>query len=159
MSTINKEEEFLLYTDGATSNNGADDAIGGWAWTVVQAVGSSYIQLAFSAQKEENTTNNICELKAVIEGCKYATERDFLPITVYSDSAYIVNCYKDKWYKKWIRNDWVRYGGAPVKNRELWEQLVPFFENPNFKFEKVKGHSTNLWNNLVDKLAVEAKQR
>jgi ribonuclease HI len=78
-------------------------------------------------------------------------------IVVYSDSAYVINCYKQKWYKKWQVNGWINSKKQPVANKELWEQLIPYFENPFFSFEKVAGHADNKYNNLVDEMAVKAK--
>lgn len=146
---------YKLYTDGATSNNGYEGAYGGYGWAIIAndklvEYGNGYICPA---------TNNICELRGMIEGCKAAQSatEPFDMVLVYSDSAYIVNCYKQGWYKAWERNGWINSKKQPVANRELWEELIPFFESVNFKFEKVKGHSTDEWNNYVDRLAVEAK--
>ena len=148
----------IIYTDGATSNNGQAGAVGGWAFIVVY--GNSIIYEC--SGHIENATNNICELTAIIEACKQAASVNEIVrptfYTIYSDSAYCINCYKQKWYKKWQQNGWLNSKKQPVANRELWEQLIPFFENPNFKFRKVEGHSTNEYNNYVDKLAVAAKE-
>lgn len=143
-----------IYTDGATSNNGYVGAIGGWAFVIIEnneiiSTKSNYIVEA---------TNNICELTAIIEACLSVKDlnKNFI---VYSDSSYCINCYEQKWYKKWIANDWINSSKKPVANKELWEKLIPFFEDSRFTFKKVKGHSINKWNNYVDKLAVEAKRR
>lgn len=152
---------YNLYTDGATSKNGFEGAHGGWAWALV----ANDKLLASAAEYVPNATNNICELKAAIEGCRNISNslESFDMVLVYSDSAYIVNCYKQNWYKAWQSNGWVNSKKQPVANKELWEELIPFFESINFKFEKVKGHSTDksshsYWNNYVDRLAVEAKE-
>lgn len=142
-----------IYTDGATSNNGAANAPGGWAYAVIDEEDN----LRYSSNGFINdATNNICELMAIINAC-YAAEAINEQITIYSDSAYIINCYKDKWYKKWLVNGWKNSKKEPVANKELWEQLIPYFENEKYNFIKVKGHATDKWNILVDKLAVEAK--
>lgn len=143
-----------IYTDGATSNNGKSDAIGGWAYVIVND--KNEIVCAESG-RIENATNNICELTALIKACEMA--QTFWGFhTVFSDSAYCINCYKQKWYKKWQQNGWVNSHKNPVANKELWEQLIPFFEKYLlFDFEKVEGHSNNFWNNYVDELAVKAK--
>ena len=152
-----------VYTDGATSNNGHKDAIGGAAWIILQEnriieSGSKHIK---------NATNNICELEAIIEGCKKAeelliVEQDcefefYENVFVYSDSAYIINCYLQNWWKNWKINGWINSKKQPVANKELWENLITYFEKPNFYFKKVNGHSNNEWNNYVDQLAVKAK--
>lgn len=77
---------------------------------------------------------------------------------VYSDSAYIINCYKQKWYNKWQINDWKNSKKEPVANKELWEQLIPYFDNVMFSFEKVPGHAGHVYNEMVDQMAVQAKK-
>lgn len=144
-----------LYTDGATSNNGYEGSVGGWAYLLVNEVDNILLQ---ASGKVVGTTNNICEMIAIIRGCSAASSFSAF-ITVCSDSAYIINCYKEKWYKKWQSNGWLNSKGQPVANKELWEQLIPFFESDKFEFEKVQGHSGNHYNEIVDKMAVEAKER
>ena len=150
---------YKFYTDGATSGNGYEGAQGGWAWLLLDE--QERIILKTNGHLN-NATNNICELTAVIDACQFAYLK-MNPIdpnptfTIYSDSAYIINCYKEKWYKKWQANGWVNSKKQPVANKELWEHLIPFFEKPQFSFEKVKGHANNEYNNIVDGLAVEAK--
>ena len=107
-----------------------------------------------------DTTNNKMELKAIIEGLAAVRllieNDDFNSIYVFSDSAYCVNCVEQKWYAKWQKNGWCNSKKEPVKNKELWKQLIPYFENPQFFFKKVKGHSGIEENEYVDKLAREA---
>lgn len=150
--------KYLLYTDGATTNNGHDGAFGGWAWALY-VDGESEPLKKFDFGKICPATNNICEMTAIIEGCNYVNSimEGFDEVTIYSDSAYCINCYKQNWYKGWRKNGWKTASKAPVKNKELWEKIIPYFENCRFKFEKVKGHSTNERNNFVDELAVKAK--
>ena len=96
---------------------------------------------------------------AIIEGCQYV-EKNYPLITsvnIYSDSAYCINCYQQKWYKKWIQNGWVNSKKQSVKNRELWELLIPFFEDNRFNFIKVKGHVGDKYNEMVDEMAVKAR--
>ena len=102
------------------------------------------------------------EMIAVIEACKYVSQlyelTDLDSITIYSDSAYVVNCANDYWYLKWQDNDWMTSKGTSVINRDLWEQLIPYFENFHFTFEKVKGHADNKYNNMVDEMAQKAAE-
>lgn len=143
-----------IYTDGATSRNGQENAPGGWAFIIVDRHGNVIDE---GSGHVDNATNNICELLAVINACQaYLALEDGI-VTVYSDSAYIVNCYKQKWYEVWQQNGWRNSKKEPVKNKELWEQLIPYFENFLFSFEKVKGHAGNYFNEKVDAMAVEAK--
>ena len=144
-----------IYTDGATSFNGTEKAIGGWAYVIIdeedQIITGDYGNII-------GTTNNICEMTAIINGCIAASEMEGTH-TVYSDSSYCINCYEQKWYRRWQENGWINSSSKPVANKALWEQLIPFFESEKFIFKKIKGHSTNKWNNYVDKKAVEAKEK
>lgn len=145
------------YTDGATSNNGYEGATGGWAFCILD---ENEVVIEANSGKLTPATNNQCELTAMINACDWL-KANCVPGArheIYSDSAYIINCYIQKWYKKWQINGWRNSKKEPVANKQLWEKLIPFFEDSNFEFYKVEGHSTNKYNNLVDRLAVEAKQ-
>ena len=104
---------------------------------------------------EKNTTNNIMEMTAVIKAAEWLTLYHYNKnkIVFHLDSAYIINCYKEKWYIKWIQNNWLTNKNEPVKNKELWEKLIIIFEQPNFHFEKVEGHSGIKENERADALA------
>lgn len=146
-----------IYTDGACKANGKKDAVGGWGYVIFHD--SEEAPAKEGSGGEKNTTNNRMEMLAVINSLAECPENE--RIIVYTDSAYIHNCMKQKWYKAWLSNNWVNASRQPVKNRDLWEKLIPYFENPLVDFEKVKGHSKNeneheKWNNYVDKLAVAA---
>ena len=145
-----------IYCDGATSNNGAQDAIGGWAYVILDEEDDILFE---KNGKLTQTTNNICELTAMIQACEQIARIKFENVTVYSDSAYIINCYAQKWYEKWMQNGWRNSKKEPVANKNLWEKLIPFFLNEKFKFVKVSGHCGVHWNEYVDKMAVEAKEK
>jgi ribonuclease HI len=153
-----------VYTDGAASNNGKEDAVGGAAWVILK----DGEKIAEGMRKIFPATNNICELVGVVEGCLAAeailkenntTDLSFKPaVVVHSDSAYIINCWKEKWYQNWERNNWKNSKKKPVANKELWQALLPFFKNRHFIFNKVAGHAGIKWNEYVDTKAVEAKE-
>lgn len=151
------ETIYEIYTDGAASKNGQVGAVGGWAFILLENGKPIYHDCGFI----ENATNNICELTAIYKGCEYVIGLGIAAarVIVYSDSAYCINCYKDKWYKKWQLNGWRNSKNEPVANRDLWKILIPYFESENFEFQKVKGHSNNEYNNRADELAVEARLR
>lgn len=149
--------KYKIYTDGACSNNGGKNPVGGAAFVVLNNEEKIMVEGAF---KIEPATNNICELSALIAGCEALLP--FLQIEdrveVYSDSAYCINAYEQNWIGKWKSNNWLTSARTPVKNQELWQQLSKFFMDMRFHFSKVKGH-TGLcdWNNYVDKKAVAVK--
>ena len=125
---------------------------GGWAAIIMD--GTDSIELSGGTSE---TTNNIMELTAVIEALKYLTEAS--EVEVYSDSAYVVNAYNQKWLENWKRNGWRTSDRKPVKNKELWLNLDNLVQIHKVKFVKVKGHSDNEFNNKCDELAVAAYQK
>jgi ribonuclease HI len=139
-------KEVIIYTDGACSGNPGP---GGWGAVLI-----------FNDVKKEisggskDTTNNIMEMTAVIESLKMLKEP--CKVTLYSDSAYVVNAFEQNWIEGWIKKGWINSKKEPVKNRELWEELILLTEKHNVSFKKVKGHSTNELNNRCDYLATTA---
>ena len=98
------------------------------------------------------------EMTAIIEACHFISNywlNEGESVEILSDSAYVINCYIDKWYKNWENNGWKTANNFPVKNQDLWKEIVPFFNIlPNkLIFTKVKGHSNSFENMLADKLA------
>lgn len=141
------EEIVEIYTDGAARNNQSENNIGAYGAILHYKGHKRYITMGF-----KNTTNNIMELKGVIEGLK-AMKRHDLPIRVYSDSAYVVNGINKGWLDGWAKNGWVKSDGKQVKNMELWIELLELIRSfDDFQIIKVKGHANNEGNNEVDKL-------
>lgn len=102
----------------------------------------------------KNTTNNIMEITAVIEGLKQLKFE--CAVEIYSDSAYVVNAFNNGWIYNWIKNNWKTSGKEPVKNKELWQELYDLTKKHKVEFIKVKGHSDNEFNNRCDELARQA---
>jgi ribonuclease HI len=152
---------YHCYTDGACSKNGKTDALGGWAFIIVD----ENDQKVFEYSKKVTTyvSNNRMELLGLLKCCEYCkkfldNENEPNDFILYTDSAYCQTCYNQKWYVNWQHNGWKTYSGKPVLNQALWEELIPYFTNPHFIINKVKGHASDKWNNEVDKLAVEARK-
>ncbi len=103
---------------------------------------------------EKETTNNIMEMTAVIEGLKQLKYK--CEVDIYSDSAYVVNSFIQGWIYNWIKNDWKTKDKQPVKNKELWQELYNLTKIHKVQFIKVKGHSDNELNNRCDELARNA---
>ena len=137
-----------LWTDGSCIGNGKENNSGGWSYIIVKE--GQIIDKRYGSAS--NTTNNRMEMQAVIEALKYALkEADFDEnVIVCSDSAYVVNCIRDKWYRRWIANDWYN-----VKNPDLWKEILSLYESfgDNITFKKVKGHKGVVNNELCDMLA------
>ncbi len=102
----------------------------------------------------KETTNNIMEITAVIEGLK--TLKFECEVEIYSDSAYVVNAFNNHWIENWKKNNWKTASKEPVKNKELWEELYALTKKHKVTFIKVKGHSDNEYNNRCDELARNA---
>lgn len=145
--------EYIIYTDGSCLGNGKEGARGGWGFVCYDAKKQT---VSYGKGAEQNTTNNRMELTAAIMALStlatYRPEEE-KEIILKSDSAYMVNCWKQKWYKNWMKNGWVTSKKTPVENKELWEDLIPYFENPKITFEKVKGHAGVMGNEVCDTLA------
>ncbi|HVQ94162.1 MAG TPA: ribonuclease H [Mycobacteriales bacterium] len=133
-----------VWTDGACSGNPGP---GGWAWATAdgrQASGGA-----------PATTNQRMEIQAALEAVRALDG----PLVVVSDSTYVVNCFRDAWWRGWLTRDWVNSGKKPVANRDLWEPLITAVrDRADISFRWVKGHSGDRMNDLVDQLAVEAAQ-
>jgi ribonuclease HI len=151
--------KYLIYCDGSTRANGQVGAVGAWAYAILD--GDYGALVTADAQAEVGTTNQRMELAAALNALKVVWPmcEVFDDIEICTDSAYLHNCVTQKWYVNWQSNGWKNSKKQPVANQDLWEQLVPYFEMPNIKFTKVKGHADNVWNNYVDDLAQTASAR
>lgn len=143
--------ELELFVDGACSGNPGP---GGWAFILIKDK-----QIIVSKSGACNpTTNNIMELLSIVNGLKFIYDNNLQDraVRVFSDSAYCVNGL-NSWILNWERNGWLTSTKEPVKNKELWQVIQAYSSEMEVSFEKVKGHSNNIYNQMADKLAVEAK--
>jgi ribonuclease HI len=131
----------VVYTDGACSGNSGP---GGWAWAVPRG--------RYASGARAGTTNQRMELMAVLEAAKALDG----PLEVVSDSTYVINCFRDRWWEGWLQRDWTNSQKRPVANRDLWEPLIEIVRQRGITFRWVKGHSGDPMNELVDQLAGEA---
>jgi ribonuclease HI len=111
----------------------------------------------YASGADQKTTNQRMEIKAALEAVR-ALEG---PIEVVSDSTYVVNCFRDRWWEGWLERGWLNKAKKPVANRDLWEPLIDEYraDPQRIRFTWVKGHSDDRMNDLVDRLAVEAAQK
>jgi ribonuclease HI len=138
-----------IYTDGACSGNPGP---GGWAWAVAPD-GEPH-----ASGGERSTTNQRMELLAALEALR-AYEATGERILIVSDSTYVVNCFRQGWWRKWEQNGWRNAKRQPVANADLWKPLVEFEKAGRVEWDWVKGHSGHEMNDLVDALAVAAIPR
>ena len=143
-----------IYTDGSLKKLGNFATFGGWGFLVIR----DFNLIWEAAGGEESTTNQRMELTAICEALKYAStaRRPCEAVNIYSDSAYAINCYLQGWYLTWQKNGWRNSQNKDVANQDLWIQIIPYFDNFWYRFIKVKGHSSNMWNNRCDDLAQKA---
>ena len=136
-----------IYTDGACSGNQNETNTGGWG--AILEYGEHKKEL-FGG--ESNTTNNRMEMQALLSAFQ-ALSRDNLQIRVFSDSSYLMNCFREKWYENWYRNNWKTSKKTDVENRDLWEALFAFIHKHSIEFYRVKGHvNLNSKNTKLDPL-------
>ncbi|MFM8564136.1 MAG: ribonuclease H [Acidimicrobiia bacterium] len=146
-----------VYTDGACSGNPGP---GGWAWAVAPDGTPN------ASGGETRTTNQRMELLAAIEAIRTngPVAREHLKrLVIVSDSTYVVNCFRERWWVRWKANGWRNAKKEPVANDDLWRELIAMYEaypeseRPDFQW--VKGHSGDPMNDLVDQLAVAQCQK
>ena len=131
-----------VWTDGACSGNPGP---GGWAWATRDGRQGS--------GGASPTTNQRMEIQAAYEAVRALAG----PLVVVSDSTYVVNCFRDRWWQGWLARGWLTSAKKPVANRDLWEPFVSAVnERGDVSFRWVKGHSGDPMNDLVDSLAVAA---
>lgn len=143
----------VVYTDGSCLGNPGP---GGWAWMVPGG--------AWASGAEPRTTNQRMEITAVLEALRALLPAAPGDVRVISDSTYVVNCFRDRWWDGWRRRNWRNAAGKPVANRDLWEPLIDLLVDGSgarraaapVTFRWVKGHSGDVYNDEVDRLAVEA---
>lgn len=140
---MSNSPHITIYTDGSSRGNPGRGGYG-----VVLMYGSHRKELSGGFKK---TTNNRMELLAVIEGLKALKTKD-IPVTVYSDSKYVVDAVTKGWLQNWIKTDFK--GGK--KNKDLWLQYYKLAQHFRIKFMWVKGHADNPFNNRCDQLATTA---
>lgn len=138
--------EIEIFTDGACSGNPGKGGFG--------------IILKYQDKEKEvtqgfrRTTNNRMELLSVIVALQHLKTKD-IPITIYSDSQYVVKAIEEKWLDNWIKGNFK--GGK--KNRDLWIKYYQLSQEfKKIKFIWIKGHANNPYNNRCDILAVKASK-
>lgn len=123
-----------IHTDGACSGNQYKENIGGWGAILKYQQHEKELWGG-----EKNTTNNRMEMTALLAAFQ-ALKKQGLTIEVFSDSSYLMDCFRKKWYVNWQKNGWKTAQKKPVENQDLWQQLLPYLSVHNITFYRVKGH-------------------
>lgn len=143
-SKVKQKPKVTLYTDGSCLGN---PGRGGWACIMID---DKYLQEKEMHGGCIDTTNNRMEITAVVEGLKALKKP--CQVTLYTDSAYVVNSVTKGWLEGWKKNGWKKKGD-PLKNIDLWKELDELLNIHQVTFIWVKGHAENEYNNRCDELA------
>lgn len=136
-----------IFTDGACKGNPGP---GGWG--AILRMGRHEKELSGS---DPSTTNNRMELTAAIRGLSALIES--CNVTLYTDSRYVIDGIT-KWVDGWKRNGWVNASKQPVRNADLWHDLIEVAQRHEIDWQWVKGHDGHPENERADKLASDAAQ-
>ncbi|MEE9309214.1 MAG: ribonuclease HI [Spirochaetia bacterium] len=142
-----------IYTDGGCSGNPGP---GAWAYILLEGEGSSQ-----GSRFVQQTTNNRMELQAVIEALQKVHETSVwysLEIEVFTDSQYVKNGISD-WIHTWVRNGWRTRSKKPVRNQDLWQELMRLTTPLKIRWHWLQGHAGDPYNEACDRLVREAIQQ
>ncbi len=140
---MQQKHNLQIYTDGSSRGNPGPGGYG-----AVLIFGESKKELSAGYRL---TTNNRMELMAVIVALESLTKKN-IPVSIYTDSQYVVNSVEKKWLNNWIKTDFK--GGK--KNKDLWLHYHAIAKDFMIRFHWVKGHANNAMNNRCDELATAA---
>lgn len=144
--------EIEIYTDGACSGN---PGLGGFGIVLIYKDNNGTVHQKEYAKGYKLTTNNRMELSAVI--CALELLKKPCKIKLYSDSKYVTDAINQKWLEGWISKNWKLNTKNPVKNIDLWKKYLEISKPHEIEFIWVKGHASNKFNEICDKLAVKAR--
>mgnify|MGYP003300000799 CR=1 FL=1 len=139
-------KEVSIYTDGACTGNPGK---GGFGAILIYNENEKSISEGYRL-----TTNNRMELLAPIKALGLLKEK--CKVNLYSDSKYLTDAINQSWLKSWVKNNWKKADKKPVLNVDLWKQLYELMQLHDITFIWVKGHAGNHYNEICDRLAVEA---
>lgn len=142
--------EVYIYADGACSGNPGP---GGWGAVLKYPALGRELRLSGG---EPNTTNNRMELTGVIKALE-ALKRP-CRVVITTDSRYVVDAFRKGWLANWLKNGWRTAGKQPVKNEDLWRELMEAMRPHQVSWEWIRGHAGHPENELADGLAVAARQ-
>jgi len=140
-----------VYTDGGFDAN--NQALGTWAF-IIRPPGTPLEEATFLTGYMRHTTNNRMEMLAAIHALEHVEIGPRIIVT--SDSEYVVKG-ATAWVDGWVKNGWMTGGGTPVKNRDLWERMLVLRDLHNVRFDWVKGHAGNPFNEKCDELCTKTK--
>ncbi len=140
------DENVIIYTDGSSLGNPGP---GGWGAILIfgehrKELSKGYLE----------TTNNRMEIRGVLHALSELSRP--CRVQIYTDSMYVRDAIEKKWLQNWLRNGWKTAAKKPVKNRDLWERIIPMLQNHSVTFHWVKAHAGHPENERCDELAKNA---
>ena len=138
---MNSTQEIIAAADGSALGNPGP---AGWAWYIDDD--------HWASGGWAHGTNNMGELKAVLDLFEATASRPEAKLRVYCDSQYVINSLT-KWMPGWKKKGWKKSDGKPVLNRELLEALDQALTGRDYEFIWVKGHAGHELNEKADSLA------
>jgi ribonuclease HI len=144
------QEKIIIYTDGGCSPN---PGLGGWAAVLISPSHDNYTKEISGSEAE--STNNRMELTAAIMALEELKNPS--DVELITDSQYLKNAFTKGWLKNWLRNGWKSSNKKPVKNIDLWKELLGLSEKHSIDWKWVKGHSNNKYNERCDQLVAQAR--
>lgn len=136
------QKKVRIYADGACQGNPGP---GGWATILLMGGWQREIY-----GYDPDTTNNRMEMTAAIVGLASLTEP--CSVELFSDSSYLVKAFQQHWLEQWQRKGWRK----PVKNADLWRELLALTAHHEVKWTLIRGHSGIVHNERCDTLAKNA---
>lgn len=140
-----------IYTDGSSLGNPGP---GGWGVVILKNEEFGVKNDLKLGGGDKNTTNNRMELTGAIEALKFVLEKNITKAIIHTDSNYVLNGITS-WIINWEKNGWRTAGKKQVLNQDLWQELSNLSKELGEKisWQKVKGHSGDLYNDLADEIA------
>jgi ribonuclease HI len=142
----------MAWVDGSSGHDGS----GGWAAVLLWDRPNGTTKRRILKGGTHGVTNQQMEMLAVIMALRAL--RPGTAVTIYSDSAYVVNCWQQDWIARWRRKGWRAGRGKPVANREYWETMESLVVLHDVTWVKVPGHAGVAGNELADHHARNARE-
>ena len=149
---MKNKKEIIAFTDGSSRGNPGP---GGWGVVLLVPEGDG-MRVVEKGGGEGSTTNNRMEMTAALEALKFikdlCSDESFCLVTIYTDSSYLIKGITG-WVFSWEKNNWRKKDGEPVKNEDLWRELLLFGKNMKTSWVHVKGHTGVPGNERADLIA------
>lgn len=159
MSNTNRAQKgryILIHTDGSCIGNPGP---GGYAAVLRRMDGEVEIKRKVVRGREADATNNRMEMAAAAAALKALKPNEAAPIIIRTDCQMIVNAMSQNWIPGWIARNWLNSRKEPVANSDLWWRIEDAVGEKDVRFEWVKGHAGDPFNEEVNGLAQEQARK